>query len=476
MSGSWGVQTQYRARPEANPSGFDVEYERPRVSTTIPGPLSAQLLSRQAQVESNARTYPRHLPIAIKRAQGSYVEDVDGNVFIDFLTGAGSITLGHSHPEIVEAVREQLAVHIHGLDFPTLVKDEFVSAQLTRFPPEVRDDIKVHFCGPTGANAVDAALKLCKVYTGRSVIVAFQGSYHGSTHSTLAVSGIGTPHKQMVGNLMPGVHFLPYPYELRCPLPVAPGACGAACADYFERSITDPGGGIPRPAAVIIELVQGEGGAIPAPLEFIQAVRALTSEVGIPLIIDEVQTGCGRTGTWYAFEQYGIVPDVVIASKGVSGIGLPVAMIFYRSWMDRWNPGAHIGTFRGHQLAFAAGTATLRIVERDGILENVMLQGAYAMDRLRGLQEDLPLVAEIRGKGLMIGVEIVDPETMVPDAAAARAIQRRALMHGLIIEIGGGADSVIRLLPPLNVDRETLDRGLRILEEAIDGVARGAAV
>ena len=264
---------------------------------------------------------------------------MDSNVFIDFLTGAGVLALGHNHPEVVEAVERQLRTLCHGLDFPTPLKDEFVELQFSLLPEEMRDEMKIQFCGPTGANAVDAALKLCKTATGRGEVVAFQGAFHGSTHSAMAVTGL-VSQKTPVANYMHGVHFFPYPYPYRSAIPLADGfTAGEACLHYFESVMTDPNGGVPQPAAVIMEMVQAEGGVVPAPTEFVQGIRRVTSEQDIPLIVDEIQTGCGRTGTWFAFEQHGIKPDVILASKALGGIGMPIAVIFYNKRLDVWAPG-----------------------------------------------------------------------------------------------------------------------------------------
>ena len=441
-------------------------FDRPSVTTALPGPASAPLLERQEQRESNARTYPRKLPIAIKRGAGSYVEDLDGNVFIDFLTGAGTLALGHNHPEVVEAVEAQLRRYCHGLDFPTEIKDEFVSLHLSLLPAEMQGRTKIQFCGPAGANAVDAALKLCKTATGRGDVVAFQGAFHGSTHSAMSVTG-SVAQKEPVANRMPGVHFFPFPYEYRWPEHLHPESCGAQCLHVLESVLKDPLGGIPTPAAVIMEVVQAEGGVVPASVDFVQGVRRVTRELDIPLIVDEIQSGCGRTGTWFAFEQYGIVPDVILASKALGGIGMPIAAIFYDERLDTWAPGAHTGTFRGNQLAFAAGVVAARIIQQDGFLERVNELGDYALGRLEELRAAHPQVGDVRGRALLIGLELVDPETGEPDGATAARVQRRALEQGLIIELGGRQDAVVRLLPPLNVSRETLDDALQILERAI---------
>jgi diaminobutyrate-2-oxoglutarate transaminase len=441
-------------------------FDHPHVNGPVPGPRSSELLARQAERESSARTYPRRLPIAIARAAGSYVQDLDGNIFIDFLNGAGTLPLGHSHPELLAAIQEQLPVFQHGLDFPTPIRDEFVSLQLSMLPEPMRSRTKIGFCGPTGANAVEAALKLCKTATGRSEIVAFQGAYHGGSHGAMAVSGL-VSQKERVAGQMPGVHFFPFPYALRNPLGGPAEDLGLRCAQYLERALRDPLAGIPLPAAVILEPIQGEGGVIPAPADFLREVRRITRELGIPLIVDEIQCGCGRSGSWFAFEQAGIEPDVIIASKALGGQGMPVAIILYDESLDAWDAGAHTGTFRGNQLAFAAGIAAVRIIERDGILEHVAEMGRFALAELKELSSRHRIVADARGGGLMLGFELADPETGEPCGEVARAVQQGALRRGLIVELGGRDDAVVRLLPPLNVSRRTLEQALGILEAAV---------
>jgi diaminobutyrate-2-oxoglutarate transaminase len=442
-----------------------------RVRGSLPGPRSAELLKRQESRESNARAYPRHLPIAIRRASGSYVEDLDGNVFLDFLCGAGVLSLGHNHPEPLDAARRQLHEFTHGLDFPTPAKDEFTDLMLALLPAPMRERTKIHFCGPTGANAVEAAIKLCKTATGREDVVSFQGGFHGATLAAMTLTGL-VSQKAPVHGRMPGVHFFPYSSCHRCPLGLRRDSCAVNCADYFENVLTDPNGGIPLPAAVILELVQGEGGAIPAVKEFAQRIREVTQRLDIPLIVDEVQSGCGRTGTWFAFEQYDIEPDVIVASKALSGLGLPVAVILYDKRLDVWHPAAHTGTFRGNQLAFAAGVATMKVIQREDVLGNVRRRAEQLMAHLTALRELTDWVADVRGTGLMVGVEMADPGTGAPAAELARRVQREALNRGLILELGGRDDCVVRLLPPLNCTAGQVDEAGSILREAVAEATR----
>ena len=441
---------------------------RPRLRTRIPGPRSSELLQRQAQFESNARTYPRRLTVAIKRARGAFIEDLDGNLFIDFVGGV--LALGHSHPELIDAISAQLHVATHTFDFPTPVRDEFAHGLLDMLPASMRGRMKIHFCGPSGADATDAAIKLCKSATGRSHVVSFQGGFHGSTQSTIAMTGLREP-KQALGPLLPGIHFFPYSYCFRCPLALKPDTCTTNCVQFLERALDDANGGVSMPAAVIMEVVQGEGGVIPATATFAREVRRITRERGIPLVIDEIQSGCGRTGRWYGFEHYDIEPDVIVTAKALGGLGMPVALILYNRDLDTWRPAAHTGTFRGNQVAFAAGLKLLEIVRRDRLLEHVTAEAAYLRGRLAQETAGLSVVGEVRGLGLMLGLEIVAMGGRSGPEIAAEA-QRECLHRGLLLELGGRDDNVMRLLPPLNVERATTDAAIDILVEVLGRVSR----
>ena len=398
--------------------------DRPRVRGELPGPRLRSCSPARSAGSRTRASYGRHLPIAVEAASGSFVRDVDGNVFIDFLTGAGVLSLGHTHPELVAVAAEQLGRFCHGLDLPSPAKDAFTDAQLSMLPAGMRNRTKLHFCGPTGANAVDAAIKLCKTATGRGDVVAFQGGFHGTTHLGMALTGL-VANKAPVHNGVPGVHFLPFSNCADCPLGLSRASCATNCAELLERSLRDPNGGIPLPAAVILEMVQGEGGVVPADPEFVRRIRQVTRELNVPLVVDEVQTGCGRTGTWFAFEQYDIEPDVIVASKALSGIGQPVAIILYDERLDVWAPGAHTGTFRGNQLAFAAGAEAVQIVRRDDVLGNVRARAAQIAQRLEVLRP-LPWVRDVRGRGLMWGVELADPIDGRPAGPWPRGCRRAA--------------------------------------------------
>lgn len=424
------------------------------------------MLEKQRRRESGAVTYAKNIPIAIKRAKGSYIEDLDGNIFIDFLTGAGSLPLGHCHPEVVKAAADQMGEFCHGLDFPTEAKERFHDAVLSMVPEKLRNDMKIHFCGPTGADAIEAALKLSKIYTGGNEVISFQGAYHGCTTGALSVTGLRSA-KEGVGNLMPGVHFFPFSNCTSCPLGLERKSCQVNCATYLERSLEDSHSGFGRLAAVLIEIVQGEGGVVPIDPIFARKVRELATRYKVPLIVDEIQTGCGRTGTWFAFEQYGIEPDIITMSKGLSGLGFPVSLLLYRKKMDVWRSGAHIGTFRGNQSAFAAGAKAIEIFKRDEVLLNVANRSEQLFEELGEIACESTIIGNLRGRGLMIGFDVITPGIENRASVLAHWIQRCALRNGLILELGGRNDVTVRLLPALNVSQATVSEAMFILRKVI---------
>lgn len=431
-------------------------------------------LDRQAGFESNARSYPHRLPVALKRAEGIYLEDVTGKIYLDGLSGAGALALGHYHPVVEKAIQRIWAerVPFQTLDLTTPVKDRFVEELYATLPQEFAAQARIQFCGPSGADAVEAALKLAKTATGRRSILAFQGGYHGMTHGALGLMGHISP-KVAVSGLMPEVHFLPFPYDYRCPFGVGGPEGAQATARYVERILADDHSGIAPPAAMILEIVQGEGGVIPAPDSWLRAIRRMTRERNIPLIIDEIQTGIGRTGRLYAFEHAGILPDVLVLSKAIGG-GLPLSVVVYRQELDLWQPGAHAGTFRGNQMAMAAGAATLRFVQENGLDRHAAAMGERLMGHLRFLQQDFPCLGDVRGRGLMLGVEVVDcsgtPDlagAYPPSGKLARGIQAECLARGLLLETGGRRGSVVRFLPPLIATVEDIDRMASIFHEGV---------
>lgn len=431
-------------------------------------------LEKQAQRESNARSYPRRIPIAIRQAEGLIVTDVEGKTYFDCLAGAGTLALGHNHPVVIEAIHKVLSnkMPLHTLDFMTPLKDELIDELFQYLPTSFAKRAKIQFCGPAGTDAVEAALKLVKTATGRRSILSFRGAYHGMTHGALGLMGNTAP-KESVTGLMSDVQFLPYPYAYRCPFGLGGKRGVEANLHYIERILADPESGIPSPAGLIIEPIQGEGGVIPAPDQWLQGIRQLTQQHQIPLIIDEIQTGIGRTGNRFAFEHADILPDVLVLSKALGG-SLPLSVIVYNEDFDQWKPGAHAGTFRGNQLAMAAGIATLRYIREQHLEEHAAKMGERLLKHLRQLQQEVPALGDIRGRGLMIGVEVVNPH-LPPDhlgsypasGELARQIQTACLERGLILELGGRHGSVVRFLPPLIVTEEQIDQISAIFADAV---------
>jgi diaminobutyrate-2-oxoglutarate transaminase len=437
----------------------------------VAGERGAELLARQGERESSARSYPRRLPIAIASASGVHVRDVDGREFIDCLAGAGTLALGHNHPVVVEAVRDAIDAETPWttLDLTTPLKDAFVEELMATLPPELGNG-RIQFCGPTGADGVEAAMKLCRHATGRGGIMAFGGGYHGVTQGTLSLTG-DRASKERLGALLPDIHHVPFPLGYRPAF--GPGTDEAEmCARVLRWALEDDHSGIVPPAALVMEPVQGEGGVHPAPASFAAQVRELCTRAGVPLVLDEVQTGLGRTGTVWGMEALGIVPDAVVLSKAIGG-GLPLAVVVYREELDVWGPGAHAGTFRGNQLAMAAGAATIREVVGSGLAERASALGARLVDGLRDAAAGVEEVGDVRGRGLMVGAEVVDPAA--PDAdgvpaasgALARAVQREMFARGVICEVGGRADAVVRFLPPLIITEEQVDQVVEVFGAAL---------
>lgn len=417
---------------------------------------TAAELDRQRERDAPARGHARLLPIVPVRAEGMTVHGADGRVYLDCLAGAGALALGHNHPATVEAIRRVLdsgAPLYAADDLASPVKDEFTEALLGILPPELAKDARVQFCGTSGADAVAAALELARTATGNTGVVAFTASHHGMSTSATR---------------------LPFPQDYRCPYSVG-GIGGVRIAtEQLRRSLTPAGldSGLTSPAALIVEPVQDEGGVIPAPAEWLRHVRAETAAHDVVLIADETQTGLGRTGELWGVDHAGIVPDVMVLPKAVGG-GLPLAAMVYRGELA-WAEGAHAGTFAGQQLAMAAGAATIKYV-----LEHDLATGARKIgERMRAAFEDaareVPAIGDVRGRGLMIGVEVVDPDGAV-DALGARAaapglarkVRTAAMERGLLVELGGRRGAVVRLLPPLTITDAEADRVVAILIDAM---------
>jgi diaminobutyrate-2-oxoglutarate transaminase len=417
-------------------------------------------LVRQSERESNARSYPRRLPMAIKEAKGVYVKDTNGNVYIDCLAGAGSLALGHNHPVVQEAIINTVKsdLPLLTLDITTPVKEEFVDEIFSCLPHEFSKDARIQFCSPSGSDAIEAATKLVKHATGRRTMMAFHGGYHGMTHGALSMMGNLGP-KNNISGLMADVHFMPYSNYGN----VDP----QWNLNYIENVLTDPESGIVKPAGMLMEVVQGEGGVIPSDDEWLRQIRRVTKENDVPLMIDEVQTGMGRTGKIFAFEHSGIIPDVLVLSKAIGG-SLPLAVVIYNKSLDKWGPGSHAGTFRGNQMAMAAGVATIKYIKNNNLVEHVNNMGNKLRTHLEQVMSSSNFISEVRGRGLMLGVQIVNKENNgKPYGELARIIQRECFERGLVIEVGGRDSGVVRFLPPLIINENQIDTIGQIFADAV---------
>jgi len=424
--------------------------------------------------ESRARTYPRHLPLVPVRAEGLRVMNNDGRWLIDCLAGAGSMVLGHNHPVVTQAIRTSLdsGAPLLSLDLPGPLRDAFFDELHYALPEGMREDCTIHLCAPSGANAVEAALLLAEAATGGWEHVAAEGGFHGCTRGARAVS-TGGDLRRLGGATGPRTWFLPYPQDYRCPFDVGGPEGTELAIAAMRRLFIDPHSPMRHPASAIVECVLGEGGSISAPSQWLQSLRTLTREVGVPLIADEIQSGMGRTGRMWSFEHSEVVPDMVLISKGLGG-GVPIAVVAMRSEWNEWEAGAFTGTFRGHSLAFAAATAVLSFMREQDLPAQAEQRGRQLLGLLRQVQAHHPCVGEVRGAGLLIGVEFVETEASPsargvkpPAPELARRVQRACFDNGLIVEVGGAFDNVVRLLPPLVIESADIERIAEMLENAI---------
>lgn len=405
-------------------------------------------------LESEVRSYCRHFPVVFNKAKDVFLYDIDGNQYIDFFSGAGSLNYGHNNPAIKQAVLEYLLADgvVHSLDMATLAKQQFLEIFDAVLLKPRRLNYKIQFTGPTGANAVEAALKLAKIAKKRTNIVAFTNGYHGLSSGALAVTANRYYRSEAFINRA-NVTFMPFDGYF------GPEVDTIA---YLRRFLADNSSGVDWPAAVIVETVQAEGGVNIARPEWLQQLAQLCQEFDIVLIVDDIQVGCGRTGAFFSFEQAGITPDIVLLSKSISGFGLPMSLLLMKPELDCWKPGEHTGTFRGNNLAFIAATETLRRYWKTDVLSESLHQKNHVL--VKGLEHILQqhpfLDGRIRGKGFIYGVDIARPAT-------AQAIADEAFRQGLILERCGAQGNVLKLLPPLVIDESTLQQGLDILERSI---------
>ncbi len=432
-----------------------------------PGPRAKQWLRRDEQSLSTSLT--RIYPLVVERAQGAMVQDVDGNRYLDFTAGIAVVSTGHAHPLVVRAIRRQVGrfIHMSGTDF-YYASQVRLAERLAQLAP-IKRPVRTFFSN-SGAEAIEAAFKLARYRTRRPLMIAFHGAFHGRTMGALSLTGSKAVQRRHFAPLVPGVTHVPYANCYRCPYGLRYPSCDIHCVDvirdvYFKSTVPPE-----DVAAIIVEPIQGEGGIIVPPPEFLPRLAKLSKEAGVLLILDEVQTGMGRTGRMFAAEHAGVSPDILAVGKGIAS-GLPMGATMASADVMNWQAGSHANTFGGNPVACEAALVTIDLLEKR-LMANAAAIGDHLLKRLREMQSRHRLIGDVRGQGLMIGLECVrDPETKEMAVEERDQIVQRCFQRGLLL-LGCG-QNVIRLVPPLTITKRDADTAVDILESVLTGVERG---
>ena len=444
-----------------------LETKLPEIRTALPGPKAKLILERDAKYISPS--YTRSYPLVMERGYGAMIEDVDGNVFLDFNAGVAVSALGHAHPEIADVVAQQANrfTHMSGTDYYYPHQTE-LAEKLNKVTPG-NFLKKVHY-GNSGAEAMEAALKAVIYSTGRQKFIAFRGAFHGRTFGTLSLTASRAAQRRGFGPQALDVTHVPYANPIRFPLERRESeSVGHRVARYIEETIFRTTVAPEDCGAIIVEPVQGEGGYVVPTAEFLPELRRICDRHGIVLIVDEVQSGMGRTGLMWAVEHFDVVPDIICMAKAIGG-GLPLGVTLAREDLMRWHVGAHASTFGGNAVAIAAALKTFEVLE-NGVMANAASIGDYMLGRLSSIKEQQSVIGDVRGLGLMIGIEIVkEKRTLEPWSALRDQIVMECFSRGLVIQ--GAGESAIRFSPPLIIDRDQADFALHTLEDAIEAAAK----
>ncbi len=438
--------------------------DAPLIRTEIPGKKSTELLAIQDKLETSSRSYTTFFRLAIDRGIGSTLVDVDGNVFIDWFGGVAVMNLGHGNPIVINAIKEQLDKITHLTEIPTEARINYLKRLNEVLPAGMRDRSRVMFT-VTGGDACEAAVSLARHVTGKRTIIAFAGSYHGISGGIVNATS-NTHYREYAGFYNSNFFHVPYPYQYRFPWPVDKEDISKSVVGYIENIMRDHYSGVPPVAGILVEPIQGEGGYVVPPDDFLPMLRETADKFSIPLIIDEVQSGIGRTGRVWASEHYNVTPDIMCISKSIGG-GIPISSIAYRSDYDNIPPAFHLGTYRGNPLGLAAGASILEYLKDSNILDRVRTKGEYLKRRMIEVQEGSRIIGEVRGKGYMIGMEIVKRGSKEPDGKAASAIREGMLKSGVLMHTCGHYSNVMRFMAPLTIEDQLLDKGLEVLSESV---------
>ena len=445
--------------------------EAPRIAVKPPGPKSKELLAKQSVLETRAVIYSKAFPIGIDSARGATIKDVDGNVFIDWVSGICVLNLGHNNPFITAAVKSQIDRIWHALEIPTEARIAFLEKLHSILPGDLHGHAKV-LLTVTGGDACEAAISLAKHVTGRNTIIAFGGSYHG-VHQGIVSLTSSRDYLESAHTVRSGVFHIPYPYSYRFPFPVEKrGDEGKVILRYLEDLLVDGHSGLDQPAGIFVEPIQGEGGYIVPPNDFLPGLREIADRFQIPLIIDEVQTGYGRTGKFWGCQLTDTSPDIMCVSKSV-GAGIPLSLVAYKKEYDETvREGFHLGTYRGNPLAMAAGAATIDYIRKENLLNHVTRLGEKAKAGFEQIAESSKNVGEVRGVGFMIGNEIVESkQTRTPSKQAAVRMRKDMLENGLLMHTCGHYGNVLRFMAPLVISETLLEKGLEIYGRAAESSA-----
>ena len=436
----------------------------PSLKTALPGPKAQAIIERDGKVVSPS--YTRDYPLVMARGEGAFVEDVDGNVFLDCTAGIAVVSTGHSHPDVVAAIVEQAGrfLHMSGTDFYYELQAR-LGEELSTIAPMPGPHRT--FFGNSGTEAIEAAIKLARYHTKRQNLIAFFGAFHGRSMGALSLTASKLAQRKGFSPLVPGVFHVPYANCYRCPVSATPETCAAECMRFLEEQTLVHVVSPDEVAAVVVEPIQGEGGYVVPPDVFHERLRELTSRHGMLLVVDEVQSGMGRTGKWFAIEHTGVEPDMVATAKGIAS-GLPLGVVIARSTVMSWPPGGHASTFGGNPVACAAAMATIKLI-REQLMKNAADVGAHLLAGARELMKKHPLIGDVRGRGLMIGVELVrDRQTKERATTERDRVVRECFNRGLLV-LGAGRNA-IRLSPPLVLTTQQADTAVRILDEALTSV------
>ena len=439
----------------------------PLIVTKPPGPKSMEALSKQSRLETKATIYPKAFPMAIDWAKNATIKDMDGNMYIDWISGISVLNLGHQNPEVTEAVRDQLGKIWHALEIPTEARISFLNEIHSVLPSGLKGDAKV-IMTVTGGDACEAAISLARWVTKRKTIIAFEGAYHGIHQGVVSLTA-SRHYVDYSGAPRQGVFRLPYPYSYRFPLPVQnKGDEAKVVLRYLEHLLEDEYSGLDDAAGIMVEPVLGEGGYVVPPPDFLPGLREIADRFQVPLIVDEVQTGFGRTGRFWGCEQTGTTPDIMCISKSV-GAGIPFSLIVYRKEYDEGLPdGFHLGTYRANPLGLAAGAASIRYIKEHGILERVQRLGPKTIEEFERTQSKSKNVGEVRGVGFMIGNEVVDSkENGRPSKQLAVKFRKTMFENGLLMHTCGHYGNVLRFMAPLTIEESLLDKGLGIYDRVV---------